>query len=47
MARHNDLRDGVADISSKAFTPMHVPHNPKISIGRSVRGGKENLKGNL
>ena len=24
MARHNELRDGVADLAGKAFTPSHV-----------------------
>ena len=28
MARHNKLRDGVADLTGKAFTPSHVRDNP-------------------
>ena len=26
--RHNELRDGVADLAGKAFTPSHVRSNP-------------------
>ena len=29
-ARHNELRDGVADLAGKAFTPAHVPNDPLI-----------------
>ena len=29
-ARHNELRDGVADLASKAFTPTHVRNDPLI-----------------
>ena len=32
-ARHNDLRDGVADLAGKAFTPSHVRYNPLIYSG--------------
>ena len=32
-ARHNDLRDGVADLSGKAFTPAHVREDPLIYSG--------------
>ena len=39
MARHNNLHDGIADLSGKAFIPAHVRDNPKIFIGRAVRGG--------
>ena len=28
--RHNELLDGVADLSGKAFTPAHVRDNPLI-----------------
>ena len=40
MAHHKNLCDGLADLESKAFNPMHVRDNPKIYIGRSVRVGK-------
>ena len=29
-ARHNELRDGVADLASRAFTPSHVRNDPLI-----------------
>ena len=29
-AHHNKLRDGVADLAVKAFTPSHVHNNPLI-----------------
>ena len=29
-ARHNEIRDGVADPAGKAFTPSHVCNNPLI-----------------
>ena len=29
-ARHNDIRYGVSDLASKAFTPTHVRGDPKI-----------------
>ena len=29
-ARHNELRDGVADLAGKAFTPTNVHNNPLI-----------------
>ena len=37
-ARHNELRDGVADLASRAFTPSHVRNNPLIYQGCAVRG---------
>ena len=33
---HNNLRDGVANLSGKAFTPSHVRHDPLIHPGRTV-----------
>ena len=39
-ARHNELRDGVADLAGKAFTPAHVHDDPKIFTGRAVQGRK-------
>ena len=44
-AHHNDLCDRVSDLESKYFTPTHVLGDPKIYIGRAVRGGKDKLKG--
>ena len=29
-ARHNELREGVADLAGKAFTPAHVRDDPLI-----------------
>ena len=37
MARHNELRDGVADLAGKAFTPSHVRDNPLIYLGCAVK----------
>ena len=45
MARHNNLCDGVADLSRKAFTPTHVCDNPKVYTACAVHEGKDNLKG--
>ena len=39
-ARHNELRDGVAGLSGKAFTPTHMHDDPRIFTGRAMRGGK-------
>ena len=38
-ARHNELRDGVANLAGKAFTPAHVRDDSKIFTGRAVQGG--------
>ena len=35
-ARHNELRDGVADLSGKAFTPSHVCNDPLIYSGHAM-----------
>ena len=45
-AYHNELRDGVVDLSGKKFTPAHVRSDPKISTGIAIREGrpKENQK---
>ena len=32
-ARHNEIRDGVVDLSGEAFTPSHVRDNPLIFVG--------------
>ena len=40
MARHNELRDEVADLVDKAFTPSHVRDDPLIYSGRSVKRTK-------
>ena len=39
-ASHNKLRNGVADLAGKAFTPVHMRDNPKIFTGRVVWGGR-------
>ena len=36
IVRHNELRDGVADLAGKAFTPSHVRDNPLIYSGRAM-----------
>ena len=36
-ARHNELRDGVADLAGKAFTPSHVRDDPLIYSGCAVK----------
>ena len=45
MARHNELGDGFADLTSKYFNRTHVPDDPKIYTVHAVHGGKENIKG--
>ena len=40
-ARHNDLRDGVADLTGKAFTPSHMRDYPLIFSGPSVMSTKD------
>ena len=44
--RHNDIRDGVANLAGKDFTPKHVHGDPKMFTGHAVRGGKAKAKGN-
>ena len=44
-ACHNELRDWVSKLATKAFNPTHVRDDPKIYTGYAVSGGKENLKG--
>ena len=39
-ARHNELRDWVADLAGKALTPSHVCDDPLIYSGRAVRRTK-------
>ena len=34
--RHNELRDGEADLADKAFTPAHVRNDPLIYSGRDT-----------
>ena len=43
-ACHNELRDGVANLSSKGFTPTHVRDDNKIFTGCAVRGCKSESK---
>ena len=40
MARHNELRDGVADLAGKAFTLSYVRDNPIIYSSRAVKSTK-------
>ena len=40
MVHHNEIRDGVADLSGKAFTPSHVRNDPLIFVGRGVKRTK-------
>ena len=44
-ARHNELRDGFADLARKASTPAHVRDDQKIFTGNAVREGKAKAKG--
>ena len=37
MARHNELRDGVADLAGKAFTPSHERDDPLIFASRTMK----------
>ena len=39
-ARHNELRDGVADLEGKAFTPSDVRDDPLIYSGCAVKRTK-------
>ena len=45
MARHNKLRDRVADLAGKAFTPSHMRNNPLIFAGCAAKRPKANLFG--
>ena len=44
-ARHNELRDRVADLAEKSFTPTHVCDNPIIFAGCDVKRPKGNTAG--
>ena len=48
-AHHNDLHDGVANLTGKAITPTHMRDYPKIFTGCAMRGGKpkDNVTGSL
>ena len=37
MARHNNIRGGVADLSGKAFNPYHVRDEPLIYSSHTVK----------
>ena len=39
-ARHNDLRDGVADLAGKAFNSSHVHDDPLIYSGCALKRTK-------
>ena len=43
-ALHNKLRDGVANLVAKAFTPAHMCDEPKIFTGHAVQGNKSKDK---
>ena len=45
MARHNEIRDGVADLAGKAFTPSHVRDDPLIYSGCAMSRTKLNPAG--
>ena len=40
MALHNELRNRVADLEGKAFTPSHVRDDPLIFAGCAVKRPK-------
>ena len=40
MARYNELCDGVTNLTSKAFTPMHVREDPKVYTGCVIMDGR-------
>ena len=42
-ARHNELRDRVADLAGKAFTPTHVRYNPLIFACCAVKRPKAKM----
>ena len=44
-ARHNELRDGVADLAGKAFTPSHVRNDPLIYQCCAAKKTKANPAG--
>ena len=44
-ALHNELRDGVADLAGRAFTPSHVCNDPLIYQGCAVKSQKANPAG--
>ena len=44
-ARQNDLRDGVADLTGKAFTPSHVRDDPLIYSGCAMSRTKPKPSG--
>ena len=43
--RHNEFRDGVADLAGKAFTPSHVRYTPLIFAGRAMKRMKAKPSG--
>ena len=44
-ACHNELRDGVADLAGKSFTPSHMRNDPLIFAGCDVKRLKANPAG--
>ena len=45
MICHNKIRDGVADLASKSFTPQHVHDDPKFYTGCTMHGRTKIIKG--
>ena len=45
MARHNELRDRVADLDGKAFTPSHVHNDSLVYQGCAVKRTKSKPAG--
>ena len=45
MTRHNKLRDGVADLSVKTFTPSYVRNGPLIQPSHAMRQGNAQQTG--
>ena len=44
MTHPNELHDGVANLASKAFTPMHMRNHPKSFTAHAMRGGNAKAK---
>ena len=40
MARHKELRDGVADLAKKSFTLLHVSNDSLIFAGCNMKKSK-------
>ena len=40
MARHNEIQDGVVELSDKEFTPSHMRNDPLIFAGCAMKRPK-------